>query len=673
MTDLNYRYLARSRTLQDCSKRYAGQQCDSGATTLRFSYDPLNYLELNDWTAYIIFNVMGPDGNPMVFGPNSPSRFDGYTFDLPWDVTSRVKQARVEFQLWLVKADIEIDDATQLPSLESTDYELSTITGIALKPSIMGKRRCDPGCPPLPTTEPTLMGLMQVFMEYGVVRPVKAVKNEEERCYELVFRSYNGGEDTVKLDIPWLDEDGNVDASFLPIINEWFSEDGELQATDSNLPSALLTYDALNGKTDKVMAIPDWDAESTYSAGSTVIGSDGRLYISLQDANIGLDPTLGTGWRVIIDESDLTGEDGRFDIPQMEDIQALLDLKFDKIDVINAWNDEPSTTQVPSEALVLSKVAESLDGIVSNEWGDPFSTERAPSEALARSEIDKKTDKTMAIPEWDAEETYEYMATVVYEGQIYISRQPDNRDRIPSADEVWWTPISCTGGGCSSGCSCSGPYVAIIGDGTNTEFTVAHGLGSENVLVELRDVISRRYVRSTIQVVDSNTIRVTFRNPPTSDGIVVVVTDMMCNTNIIVETIGNGTDTHFEITHNWGTYNVFSQFRMNDGTGLLVFADVTAINPAQVALDFAEPPAQDQIIFYMVPCISDCTFTSYTHTQTTPSDEWVINHNLNRVVAVYTMDLDGEEMSAYVRQDMATLNSVTIQFSEPVTGVAYIR
>lgn len=671
MTDLHYRYVSETRTLQDRSKRYAGQQCDSGSTTLHFEYDPLNYIEMHGFQPFLVFNVNGPDGGPMVYGRNSQSRFDGYRFDLPWDLTSRVKDARVEFQLWLVNPNIVIDDETQVPSLESTDYELSSITGFALKPSIMRKKKgCNPLCPPDPTTEPTLMGLMQVFMEYGVLRPIKSEKDEKNHCYNLYFRSYYGGEDVVTLEVPFLN-DGKVDPIFLPFIQSWFDGDGNFLATETSIPSGRFMYEALNGKTDTVMAVPQWDPEQSYFFGSAVIGVNGAMYVSIADGNLNQDPQEGLFWVKVMDSRDLGEGEGQ--IATVEWVLRRLAEKYDWTNVINEWNDVPSTIQVPSEALIVSRLDTMTEGFIEDEWLDPLPTDQGASQRLIQEALDAKTDKSMAIPEWDEDTTYDYMASVVYEGQIYLSRLGSNTGNIPILEDLWWMPLGVGIGSGSGCCTCNGLYTAFVGDGENTSFTVTHGLGSENVLVELRDAFTRQYVRSTVQVVDENTLRVSFRNPPAADGIVVMVTDTLCNSNTIVETLGNGVDREFTVTHNWGTYNVFSQLRMNDGTGLLVFADVAAVNPAQVRVSFARPPDPDSIVFYLTPCVSDCTFDHYVHTQTTAADEWVINHNLNRVVAVYTMTLDGEEMSAYVRQDMTSLNSVTVQFSEPVTGVAYIR
>ena len=679
MTDIHFRYLSQTRTLQDRSQRYAGQQCDAGSTRLHFDYDPIGYLEMYGFTPYIVFNVIGPDGNPMVYGPNSASRFDGYRFDLPWDLTSRIKQARVEFQLFLVKPNVTVDDETDVPKLDSTDYELSSITGIAFRPSIVGKRRCDPGCPPLPTTEPNLMGLMDVFMDYGILVPVKAQYNESTRRLEMVFHTYYGDNDqTLELDVPVLSEDGTVEPEYLPIIQSWLAQDGTLQATQENIPSALLTYNALMQKSDKVRPIPDWVPSTAYEAGALVTWRN--VVYRAASASQGVEPQMGsTAWVRMLDLAQIaTNLDSptAYTIPSSALLSSELDRKFDKADVIDEWNDTPSATQVPSEALVKSIIEETQEQAQSqviDTWSPAPATDKAPSERLVLDAFSQKTDIDMAIPEWSDSVEYLYQSTVIYEGTVYISTANGNVGNIPGVDDLWWTPITSSGGsGGGSGSAVGSTYMAVIGDGTNTEFVIEHPLATENVKVELRTSDSREYVRSTVQVLDEDRVKVSFRHAPASKGIVVFIMSYIASPDAIVTTLGNGTDTSFIVEHDWGTYNVIAQFRMV-ADGMLVYSDVTAINPSQVRVDFAYPPEQDSIVLCLAPCIPSSTVGGFTFTQSTPSDNWVINHGLNRVVAVYTMTLDGEEMSGYVKQDMTTLNSVTIQFSEPVTGVAYLR
>lgn len=53
---------------------------------------------------------------------------------------------------------------------------------------------------------------------------------------------------------------------------------------------------------------------------------------------------------------------------------------------------------------------------------------------------------------------------------------------------------------------------------------------------------------------------------------------------------------------------------------------------------------------------------------TSTSDTWVVNHNYGRFVNVQTLDADGHEIFGTVKWDVETLNTVTVEFSEPTQG-----
>lgn len=62
--------------------------------------------------------------------------------------------------------------------------------------------------------------------------------------------------------------------------------------------------------------------------------------------------------------------------------------------------------------------------------------------------------------------------------------------------------------------------------------------------------------------------------------------------------------------------------------------------------------------------------TAFIHTQDTPSDLWIINHNLNRVVCALISDLVGNAIVA--ESNRYSTNQIRISFSVPTTGIAKI-
>lgn len=61
----------------------------------------------------------------------------------------------------------------------------------------------------------------------------------------------------------------------------------------------------------------------------------------------------------------------------------------------------------------------------------------------------------------------------------------------------------------------------------------------------------------------------------------------------------------------------------------------------------------------------------YLHSQASPSATWVINHNLGKFASVNVVDTANDEIIGDVRYN--GINQITITFSTPVSGSAYIN
>ena len=66
-------------------------------------------------------------------------------------------------------------------------------------------------------------------------------------------------------------------------------------------------------------------------------------------------------------------------------------------------------------------------------------------------------------------------------------------------------------------------FVASIGDGTNTSYTVTHNLGSLDVIVQLYDVSSNDTVIADIVRTSTNVVTVSFSAAPTTNDIRVLI------------------------------------------------------------------------------------------------------------------------------------------------------
>ena len=517
-------------------------------------------------------------------------------------------------QLYFIRNDVDLD-GRDVAQLSATEYILSAISSVSLKSSIKCRPGCNPCYPSSPQTEPGVMGYINLFKDYALLSPVKAKLNEDIDRIQLEFKTYMGRADCrVPLNVPYLDSDGRIPAKFLDIITKWYGDDGTFLPTHENLPSALLTYNALMEKTDKSMSIAPWDPVLEYSIGSTVIASDGRIYRSISDGNIGLDPieNAPTYW-----------------------IQIL-----ERMDVVTEWNDPP------------------LDEFI-------------PSEALVKETLDTKTDKTMAVPWWDGETEYHSGSVVVFEWNLYISRADGNIGHNPEEDDTWWTPIRGSGEGAEGA-----TVTRIVGNGEDTEFIIRHGYDSYDFFYEIRYTEShRKYTDADVSAPDPDHLKVSFVIPPEPNQFTVMVAPSVVPTNNMgfVGVLGNGIDTEFDVTHNLGRYNFFSAVRLNDEERTYTDAEIraTSLNTAKVI--FAEPPPVNGVTVMMARAFNSADTGEWTYEQFEPSDEWVIKHPLDRIVSVYVTDSEGHTFIPDVYQDLDTLDTVTVKLNRPLTGIAVLR
>lgn len=241
MTDITRVFDYRTRAIRNVDRRYSGQIFDANATTIHFEYDPINFLAHSDdeeyWIPYIMFSVQDDDKNFLVYGPDpntSQPTFDGYTFTIPWDVTSRVaKSRRVDYQLWFVKNTVEFDPDDGVAHLQpGTQYILSEIDCIVIKPSIECRKK-PPFCPATaPSSEPSVVGYINLWKDYGVVMPVSktvapdllpdGTPNPDAGKTILEFKTYNGDKNMkLVLDLaplePFTDPETGVTKEAVPI------------------------------------------------------------------------------------------------------------------------------------------------------------------------------------------------------------------------------------------------------------------------------------------------------------------------------------------------------------------------------------------------------------------------------------------------------------------------
>lgn len=104
------------------------------------------------------------------------------------------------------------------------------------------------------------------------------------------------------------------------------------------------------------------------------------------------------------------------------------------------------------------------------------------------------------------------------------------------------------------------------------------------------------------------------------------------------------------------------------------FADGSIVLPSSGVLEIPVEGTDGLIHVNMGGCEIKLKVTSrpdnYAHVQSIPSTNWVIKHNLGYNPVVRTENALGVDMEGVITHD--TVNQLTITFSQPVTGTAYL-
>lgn len=540
-----------TRVLTPLRNRFSGQVGDSYSTRLHFEY-PTGWLDGKK--PFIIFDVKDDLGNTIMYDPDSDDAFDGTTFDIPWEVTHRAVNNRLSYQLAFVKntTTTEPDGTVRLDQTAATISQVDTLklsdsVSQSLVDSVAQLTTIDST---FTSESPTLWGWVEYFKNYGFIKPV-TYDNEQT----LSFKTYNGTYDmSIDLNMPYLDENGFIVKAFIDPIYQLYSNlvtAWQETPDDDHYPSEKLTKDSLDLKTDGTLAVWPWNAELTYSAGSPVVEGN-YIYLSLISSNVGNDPAaddplVPTHWVRLEIATDIVtawqGVTSDLKIPSEKLTKATLDEKTDGTMAIWAWS--PALTYSVGSAVIygnyeyISLVDSNLNiapgtdpgswrrqmsytEIVSA-WGTVLSDTKVPSEKLVRNWFDLYTLGIDGLWAWDSGKTYHDSSVITDNYTIYISLADGNIGHDPlEGGSVWWTKIEGGGGGGSGGTSI---VTRMLGNGTDTSFTVTHGFGSRNFVYSIRynDDTNARYTDAVVTASTLNTCTVSFTAAPALNQFVLVL------------------------------------------------------------------------------------------------------------------------------------------------------
>lgn len=149
------------------------------------------------------------------------------------------------------------------------------------------------------------------------------------------------------------------------------------------------------------------------------------------------------------------------------------------------------------------KLVISATGELAVGWGNITGNIHAQSDLVSKS-----------ILSWDAGTTYAQNGMVIYSGKIYTSLVNGNVGKTPSTSPDAWKVLDTD--------TKPTVFTQTIGDGTSSEITVKHDLGSKDVLVALRK-IDGTFVDALITAISVNEVKFSFNAPPATDSLVAII------------------------------------------------------------------------------------------------------------------------------------------------------
>ena len=209
-------------------------------------------------------------------------------------------------------------------------------------------------------------------------------------------------------------------------------------------------------------------------------------------------------------------------------------------------------------------------------------------------------------------------------------------------------------------------YEQVIGDGTNSTFTVSHNLGTKDITVIVRenvnpyDVVNVRWEATT-----SNTITIDFSAVPLANTKKVIIKGPGTK-DFHTETIGNGSNSTITVDHNLGSRDVLAVVRNIDSPYEIVDVLAQATTKNRITLDFSTAPESASLIasVYLLD-----QYTSYfTIIGDNTNVEYTITHNLGtRDIGVTCRSVDSPYSFSPIRWEALTTNTVKVIFSSPPT------
>lgn len=185
----------------------------------------------------------------------------------------------------------------------------------------------------------------------------------------------------------------------------------------------------------------------------------------------------------------------------------------------------------------------------------------------------------------------------------------------------------------------------------STIWNVTHDLNSNNLIIDAYDNKLEKIYPNSIKIISDNYISLNFGYTPINGVVIIASADNINSTDLLLE--------EWIINHNLESKYIIPQF----------------YDPSFIQAKPANIELLDENRFRVEDFrgMGNVSEINYLHTQDTPSDTWIVNHDFDHNgVLVSIFDKDGYKVIPY-SVDLTGYNTCTITFQTAIDGYAAVR
>jgi len=206
-------------------------------------------------------------------------------------------------------------------------------------------------------------------------------------------------------------------------------------------------------------------------------------------------------------------------------------------------------------------------------------------------------------------------------------------------------------------------YVATIGNGTDSTYVITHSLGTRNVVVTVIDANSPyTFTEVEWEATTINSITLNFSGAVSEDSRIVTIHSVGSG-ELYTTTIGDGTNTEFEIDHNLGIFDTFAVVKNAASPYEVILCRYFPISIKKSKVVFNTPPSSNSITVSIF-----APLTGYKYSTTVGDDtnvDFTIDHNLGtKNVHAFCRDKNSPYEHTLVGWRAASDNSIVISFED---------